>query len=60
MKVNELRPREGETQEHGHQASFELYAGLFPYSPTWEVCRPLLMSSDSSACLPYPGSSSVR
>lgn len=40
MKVKELRPREGETQEHGHQASFELYEGLFPYSPTWEACRP--------------------
>lgn len=28
--MKEPRPREGETHKYGHQASFELYAGLFP------------------------------
>lgn len=41
MKVKELRPREGGTHEHGHQASFELYGRLFPLlTHLGSHCRP--------------------
>ncbi|KAM9048925.1 protein fuzzy homolog isoform 2-T2 [Megaptera novaeangliae] len=41
LQVKELRPREGETHEHGHQASFESYGRLFPpLTHLGSHCRP--------------------